>query len=232
LEDIQKYKRPGESPESTLVRLTVQQYWAGTASDLYTANSIRLPVGLGIGLEARMAGLRRNSISPAEVAFNLVLPVVDGLPIKELLALRDSEHDAFEGFRDSLTRAIKEKVSTADGAVDDVADLAKELEGDVINPALHRIERRLHAAEGLLRKNHRYNIAIAGLTTICGVYTSPDIAIALAAVALTGTGMVESQYATEKRDIRLEDMYFLWKAKEYAQKNANATTRVKRRKNR
>lgn len=92
LVDIQQAQTRGESLEQALARLIVSLHWAGTASDLYAANSIRLPVGLGIGLEAKMAGLRRDTISESEVAFNLVLPVVDGLPVKELIALRQSEN--------------------------------------------------------------------------------------------------------------------------------------------
>jgi hypothetical protein len=213
LEAIHRWKKAGESPNSTLARLTVERHWVGTASDIYTANSIKLPLGLGIGLEARMAGLRQDSLSPAEVAFNLVLPVVDGLSVKELLALRESEGDAFEGFRASLTQAIKERLKVADAVTTDIGDLAHELQVDVIDPALHRIQRRLRAAEGVLRKNHRYNIAIAGLATICGAFTSPDIATAVAAVALTGAGLVESQFTSEKRDIALEDMYFCGRQK-------------------
>jgi hypothetical protein len=156
--------------EFTLARNIVQLHWAGTASDMYLANSMSLPVGLGLGLEARLADLRRNSVSPSEVAFKLVLPVVDGLPVKELLALRESESDAFEGFRDSLTEAIKDRLVGPEDAVEDVGALADELRSDVIDPALHRIQRRLRAAEGLLRKNYRYNIALAGLATMWDIY--------------------------------------------------------------
>ena len=230
LDDLQRLKEPGESLESTLARLITLQHWVGAASDLYTANSIKLPIGLGIGLEARMAGLQRNSISPAEVAFDLVLPVVDGLPVKELISLRESENDAFEGFRDCLTKAIKERVSLAGSSIDNVNALALEIQSDVINPALHRIQRQLRAAEGVLQKNSRYNIAIAGLATVCGVFTTPDIATAVAAVALAGTGIVGSQFVSEKRDIALDDMYFLWKAKEYAQKETRITKKPKYRK--
>lgn len=230
LEDIRRFRRGGEPLEFTLARNIVQLHWAGTASDMYLANSMNLPVGLGIGLEARLADLRRSSVSPSEVAFKLVLPVVDGLPVKELLALRESENDAFEGFRDSLTEAIKEGLVGPEGAVEDVDALADELRGDLIDPALHRIQRRLRAAEGLLRKNYRYNIALAGLATICGIFTSPDIATAVAAVAMTGTGVVEAQFASEKRDIALDNMYFLWKAKEYAQQKGRASQRSKKRK--
>lgn len=228
LEHLSKWKKKGETPEDTLVRQVVEEHWAGAASDIYTATSMALPLGLGVSLEARMADIRRDSLSPSEVAFNLVLPVVDGLPVKELIALRESENDAFEGFRDSLTQAIKERLKDIDTEACDAGGLAEELQSDIINPALHRIQRRLKAAEGVLQRNHRYNIAIAGLATICGIFTSPDIATAVAAVALTGVGLVESQFTSEKRDIALEDMYFLWKAKEYAQNKNKSPRQIKR----
>jgi hypothetical protein len=225
IEYLQGIKRPRETIEHALARSVVEAHWLGTATDLYSASLVKLPIGMGLGLEARMATSRRDSIMPAEVAFNLVLPIVDGLPVKELLALRESEGDAFEGFRDSLTAAIREQLSAADREADNPGDLARELQVDIIDPALHRIQRRLHAAEGVLRKNHRYNIAMAGLATLCGIFTSADIAAAIAAAALTGTGVVEYQYTSERRDIALEDMYFLWTAQERAEQQAKKVRR-------
>jgi hypothetical protein len=232
IDTLNEWKSEGESPEETMARWIVAEYWAGAASDLITANSMALPLGLGISLEAKMASLRRGSFTPSEVAFNLVLPVVDGLPLKELMVLREAEQDAFEGFRDSLTAAIKERISIADPAVDEVTDLAVELQADVIDPALHHIQRRLHAAEGLLQKNHRYNVAIAGLATVCGLLTSPDITAAVAVAAMAGVATVESKFNSEKKDISLEDMYFLWKAKEYAESNKNSTNKPRRKRKR
>jgi hypothetical protein len=152
LEDLQQWKRKGESLEAALARLTVDEYWAAAASDIYAARSMGLPLGLGITLEAQMASMKRDAVSPSEVAFNLILPVVDGLPVKELIALRESEGDAFTDFRDSLTQAIKDQLASAGGSIESVGNLANELQSDVIDPALHRIEHRLRAAEGLLKK--------------------------------------------------------------------------------
>jgi hypothetical protein len=198
-----------EEIEHALAMRVVENHWLGAATDLYTASSMKLPIGMGIGLETRLATATPDSTSAEEVAFNLDLPILDGLPIRELLALRESEGDAFEGFRDSLTMAIKARLATEHG---DPAEVAREVQADVITPALHRIDRRLHAAEGVLRKNHRYNIAVAGLATFCGVFTSPDVASVILAAGLTGAAIVESQFTSEKRDIAMEDMYFLWKA--------------------
>lgn len=111
LEELAKSKRRGESLELTLARLIVQRYWLNTANDAYAARSMGLPLGIGISLEAKLASLQGNALSPANVAFNLNLPVVDGLPINELLALRDAEQDSFEAFRDSLNRAFKERLT-------------------------------------------------------------------------------------------------------------------------
>ena len=105
-------KKGDEFLELALARRIVEIHWVAAATDMYTAQRMNLPLGLGIRLEARLASLQQETISPAEIAFNLKLPVVDGLPVRELLSLRETEQDAFEEFRDRLTQAMKEKLGT------------------------------------------------------------------------------------------------------------------------
>ncbi|MDN3355878.1 hypothetical protein [Actinomadura sp. DC4] len=218
LRELSKNRSRNESLEMTLARTIVREHWLGTASDLYTASSMQLPVGLGIGLEARLASLRNSSPSTADIAFNLHLPVVDGLPIKELLTLREAERDAFEGFRDSLTQAFKERLAAEGSADRDSNSIAREVQSDVVAPALRVIERRLHAAEDALQKKHHYNIAMAGLSTVCGMLGIVPIATALGLAAAAGVVTAETKFVEEKRDISLSGMYFLWQANEHARK--------------
>jgi Family of unknown function (DUF6236) len=230
LRDLQRRRFGGESLDFTLARRIVGLYWAAAASDMYAARSMGIPLGLGIKLEARLASLRRDSFAPAEVAFNLRLPVMDGLPVKELIALRANERDAFENFQDGLNRAIREKLSASDGAVDDLDDLVREIQADEIDPALREIQRRLDAAKGVLRKNHRFNIAIAGLATVCGLVGAPiELSSAMAGAAVVGAATVESKLVEEERDIAQSPMYFLWRAKEYAKSITQRPQRRKRR---
>jgi hypothetical protein len=220
LTELQAAQKAGVSLESVFISKLVQTYWLGAASDLYTASTMHLPIGLGAGLEATMAqalGTKAAAapLSVGDVAFNLSLPVVDGLPVKELLAVRAAEQDAFETFRDSLTRAIKERL--ASGGDSEPADkIAGEIQEDVIEPALHEIKRRLHVAENALVKSHRYNIVVAGLATVCGLIGALPLAIPLAVGAVAGAVTVESKFISDKKNISLSDMYFLWQAKEHA----------------
>ena len=229
LQDVLSWRQDGESAEESFIRVVVEKHWAGAASDMYAAHSMGLPLGLGVGLEARLASLRQDSLNAADVAFRLRLPVIDGLPPKELIALRGSEHDAFQNFQDTLTSAIKSRIATADPAADDVDDLAREIQEDTIYPALHKIQQRLHAAESVLQRNHRYNIALAGLTTVCGLVGPPDLTIALIAANVTTSIMTESQFISERSNISQEGMYFLWKAMEYSDKTKHGSTARKRR---
>ena len=223
VEDVQSFKGKKEPLEHALARYVVGVHWLGTASDIYSAHSIDLPLGLGIGLEATLARLQGDPIFPAEVAFNLDLPVLDGLPLRELLALRQSESDAFVKFQDSLTRAIKEGIKSASPS-EDANDIASEIRADVIDPALHEIRQRLTAAKGVLQKTHRYNIALAGLSTMCGFVGAPvSLATGFGIAATVGAVAVESKLISEKRDVALSDMYFLWRATEYARGGQDKT---------
>ena len=221
-QELLKSKRRGEPLEMTLARSIVNRYWLNAANDAYAAHSAALPLGLGIRLEARLAKLQGNTPSPADIAFNLNLPVVDGLPVKELLALRDAEQDAFEAFRDSLSHAFKERLANVEHIGMDADYIASEIRADVVDPALHKIEQRLHAAQGVLQRKHLYNIGMAGLATVCGIFGEVPLASALSVAAVVGGVAAESKLTEEKRDITLESMYFLWQAKKHAQKKSGS----------
>lgn len=223
LQELSKSKRRGESLEMTLARCIVERYWLNTATDAYAARSMGLPLGIGIRLEAKLASFQGNALSPADIAFNLNLPVVDGLPVKELLALRDAEQDAFEAFRDSLNRAFKERLTIAEATDADADSIAREIQMDVVDPSLHKIEQRLHAAQRVLHRKHLYNIGMAGLATVCGIFGEVPLASALGVAAVVGGVAAESKLTEEKRDVSLEDMYFLWQAKEHAQRRNGAS---------
>jgi hypothetical protein len=157
----------------------------------------------------------------------LSLPVVDGIPIKELLALRNTEQDAFESFRDSRNRAFKERLAIAKGAAVDAESIAREIQADVVDPSLHKIEQRLHAAQGVLHRKHLFNIGIAGLATVCGIFGEVPLASALGVAAVVAGAAAESKLTEEKRDISLEDMYFLWQAKHHASAKDRPSKHVK-----
>jgi hypothetical protein len=228
-QELLRLRHRKESVEEALARQVAERIWAAAASDLYAAHSMGLPLGIGIGLEAKLTGTQHASISPADVAFRLQLPVVDGLPVRELIALRENEYDAFENFRDTLTRAIKERLAAAKEA-EDIDNIVREIKEDEIEPALHKIRQRLNSAEGVLRKNHRYNIGLAGLATTCGLIGAPPaMAISLGVAAMTGAAAVEAKLVVDKKDVSLEGMYFLWQVKEHAEKRAQAPKRAKRR---
>jgi hypothetical protein len=212
-DEISNLKRRGESLEMALARKIVRRYWINAATDTYAARSMGSPLGLGIRLEAKLARLQGNAISATDIAFNLNLPVVDGLPLKELLALRDAEQDTFAAFRDSLNRAFKERLATVEVAGVEADSIAREIQMDMVDPALHKIEQRLHAAQGVLRRKHIYNIGVAGLATVCGIFGEVPLASALGVAAVVGGIAAESKLTEEKRDIALEGMYFLWQAK-------------------
>jgi len=89
-----------------------------------------------------------------------------------------------------------------------------EVQCDVIEPELRRIGDCLAASERLLAKKSMVGLALGTLVTTCGILAGAGAAVAvaagIAAVARDVYGAA-SKHLGEKRDLSLEDMFFLWK---------------------
>lgn len=191
----------------------VKKYWVAAASDLHTGEQLGIPVGVGIPYETEiLRSIRPVKASETEVAMQLDLPVVNGLPPSEVIKLRENEGDAFEAFRYALRTAMKARLSSSESP--NATAIAQEIKHDVVLPALNDIRRRLTAADALLRRKHHVNIGIAGLGTVCGLMGSPTAALALTGAAIASGTAAEMRSYEEERDISLSDMYFLWKIEE------------------
>jgi hypothetical protein len=217
----------GDSLELTLAKEVIKQHHLAAASDLFAAERLHLPLGANVRFETRvMAAIRPMAPTLEQIAFQLRLPVVDGLSTKDLLALREEEGDAFDAFRSSLREAIQERIRIGEPSNTD--SLAAEVEQDVIEPALIDIQRRLAAAEKLLNKKQSVNVALAALSTVCGLVGQPELGMGVYLAAGGSAVNAEFKYMEEKRDVSLEGMYFLWSAKQHATKNAKPLDRGQR----
>jgi hypothetical protein len=201
--------------QEILANLVIRENLEELTFDVATAHKLKLPLGAIVGLHARMLAA---SCSPtiADVALRLELPILDGVPTKELVRLTEEEHDSFLQFRDSLGAAIRERIRLAES--DSPKSIADQVQKDVIEPALTKIRRRLAASENALAKKTGVAIFLGTLGTTCGILcgVSPILAVpAGSAAVITATNSAAQKHIEEKQAISMEDMYFLWKATEH-----------------
>jgi hypothetical protein len=151
--------------------------------------------------------------SAHDVILRIVLPGLSDVPIKELIAIRAGEEDAFLRFRNSLTKAAQETIMK--GSTLNRQKISDTIVSDIVQPELSNLKRRLKLAQGVLTDKTTVSVALSGLATTCGLLlgASPAVAGAAGVGALVAqAGTAAAKYIEEKRAIEFSDMYFMWKA--------------------
>lgn len=220
---------PGMAMDEAVVRTVLDKYVLGAASDLVASEELAVPIGAGIPLEARLLSALRPTHTEAEVAFHLQLPVVEGLGVKDLLALREAEGDAFDAFRVALNQAMSERLKE-DGSKDP-AKIASEIEDELLEPTLVDLRSRLAAAEKALGRKHLVHASLAGLATVCGLLGEPTVATGLLAGAATSATKAEFDAIEKRGEVESNNMYFLWKV-DHAVREQKASQKASRKSNR
>jgi hypothetical protein len=153
-----------------------------------------------------------------QAAFHLDLPTLEGVPVSALLRLRHDEKLHFDAFRTALRKALDERLALGASA----ESAAKQIQLDIIEPTLVKLNRRLQAAERALTRKAALRVGLGALTTTCGVLTSnPVLSAAGIGAALSAIGPLES-HADVKKEVELDDMYFLLKATALGRSNRRA----------
>jgi hypothetical protein len=199
---------------------TVYQHTVGyLAADVRAGRMHKLPIGSVIPLEGKFLQMS-GPPSVQDVLFRLELPILEQVPIKDLIEIRNGESEAFTAFRNALREAATERVKLATAETASV--IAEQIRLDVIQPSLDNIRLHLAKAQGSLAKKIGVGIFLGALATGCGLLLGPvGLVPALAISAgigttVTATGTAAAKYLDETTDLSLEAMYFLWKATEHA----------------
>jgi hypothetical protein len=138
---------------------------------------------------------------------------LNGATFEQLYRLRRDEADHFRRFRASLRRALDERLSASKGSND--IQIAREITEDFLEPALHSIRDRLKASESLLNKKSAVGLALGSLATICGLLAGAGSTVSSSAgvsTIIAVTSAAAMKHLEEKRDVELDDAFFLWKA--------------------
>ena len=162
----------------------------------------------GMVLSAKM-----KPADPDSVAFNLNLPGISGIPVSDLIRIRIDEEESFRRFRAALRKAFAEK--SAGKILSDQSKITKEVYGDLIQPELDLISSKLASRLSILAKKTATTVSLSVLAATCGlIIGAPAAVIGMAAIGglVAGTSKATSQYIDGEKEIKLSDMYFLWKA--------------------
>lgn len=222
-----KQRVDGVSVEESVVIKVLEEYAIAAASDLHAAEQLGSPIGAGTELEARLLAAIRPTATEDQIAFNVTLPVVNGLGAADLAALRESEEDAFEAFRSALSEAMRTRLKE-DGSRDPVA-IAKAIETEVLEPALVDLRRRLTVAEKSVNRKRAVHAGLAGLSTVCGLLGGSAVATGLGLAAGGSALAVELKGIDSRSDAESSKMYFLWQVEKHANGRTTGKQRRKRR---
>lgn len=204
----------GKERDRLVAISVIKRYLAGLVSDIHTARVLKSPLGSTVNFHGQLLKIFRRRVSDADVAFNLALPILDGIDPATLIQIRRDETPYFDNFRHKLRLAINAKLENT--STPDPAVIANEIRQDIINPSLTEIEIRLKQAKIAMGKKAALSVTLGALATTCGVLTANPILTAAGATAAFGGSLTAGQkFIEEKRDVALSDMYFLWRALEH-----------------
>ncbi|MGA2468275.1 MAG: hypothetical protein ABSH06_28515 [Thermodesulfobacteriota bacterium] len=160
--------------------------------------------------------VRRNQI--AQRYLSTIVPFYDGVPIRQLIMLRDKEAEAFLVYRKMLNEAIDEYRKQGNKFTEREA---QAIYADIIEPSLAKLDMKLKSAKrSLLKEESRRILSWVGAISF-GIYAGfvpSDLVMAAKALGLTkvvaeivGSAMKLGEI---DGDIRKEEVYFLWKVRE------------------
>jgi len=173
--------------------------------DLTTARLFDAPITLATSLQAELLHSLRTLRGGVDLSLDVRLPILRGIPPAELIRLRRDEEPAFLKFRAALRAAMRlDSTEPASG---------RQVQRDLIEPELANITQRLKTAESAFARKAGYGVTLGIATAACGLLLGP-VALVTAGVgaAIAAAYTAESKLIDERRDAKLSDMYFVWRA--------------------
>lgn len=176
---------------------------SNSPSDTWVLNDDTSKVDAVIKLESKP-----QSVAGEEELFELLMPFLQGIDLRDLNLILDDEHDVIDEFRIALRDVVREAYSKGEN-VDDILR-------DHLRPKLARMHRRfLHITN---MNSMKLGSAIVG-TAVMGLFTAHSGGMTAALAAIGGAGGLalvakEAVNAFEANaNRREEDLYLLWRLK-------------------
>jgi hypothetical protein len=197
----------------TIIERTVREHVGHLLSDIDLSQRWQAPLGSTMKFHERLLRDRSPRPTESEVALHLKPPFLQEADLETLIRIREDERAHFEAFRSSIRLAIRERLLASSGS--DPQLIAKELEQDLIAPALTQIERKLSAARSVLAKKTGTSVGVGFVAATCGLLTGNPLLVTAGVGAAMTTLAAVNKYFEEQRDIALSDMYFVWRGRTY-----------------
>ncbi|WP_204072791.1 hypothetical protein [Planotetraspora phitsanulokensis] len=198
----------GEDLARAIAMDVFKLYSAHMVADIRTSRIVKAPLAAVVGLH-RETLYRVPAADEHSIALELGLPFLNGVPVKDLIQIRNDEYLSFEKFRTSLRKAIKEKVTSAtEGGPTEVAN---EISRDIVLPSLNEIALKLNKAQKVLTKKSALSVGVGVAATMIGAIAGIPLLLPAGVASALLPSAHYMKYLEEKRDIELADMYFLWK---------------------
>lgn len=198
--------------------VAIGSYMEALETDMKQAHLLNGPLASTIWSHERAISAMGSGLDPFSVAFNVSFPTLENVPINELISIRLENGDAFQCFRDALTRAAREMCAISRGA--SYGSLAEQIKSDIINPEINRLNKRMKSAQESIVKKAVGTIALSAIGTLCaasmGIVPAAAAGTVLAASAIANLNKDFSKFIDDKNDIKLSNMYFIWKALDHA----------------
>lgn len=176
----------------------------------------------GIALDAVGGKASADQSAALKGAFIHSLPFLAGVPVQDLLRLRNREAEAFAVYRDTLSLAVKEC-----GGKDVAA--ARELFSDVVQPELNKIDAAVRNARERLRAKVRRDVLLGSGVVSIGLasgFLAPNVAAVLTAMGGIKYGLDLLHSLTEALKqptvARDSEYYFLWRVREESKRRGTA----------
>ncbi|GIH93924.1 hypothetical protein ACFFMN_15765 [Planobispora siamensis] len=187
----------------------------GLLSDYDSSEHFKIP--LAKSLTASWLDKKQEVADEVAVALDLSLPSIEGIPLSDLIKLREDEEPYFENFRRALREAIRSQIDKRGSAAP--KDIARAVESEYIIPALADIERRLRVSRRALATKTGASVALGSTITSVGLIGSIPLIIATG-VAAAATSLTHIyKYYDDLGPVQLSDMYFLWNVKRRTSKH-------------
>lgn len=137
--------------------------------------------------------------------FEVMLPYLKGVPLRELGAMLTNETDLVVAFRTAIRSAVREAtksgVSTA------------EFFNDTVQPKVRLLDRKLRS----LQRIHRIKVGGAAMSSVALAFTSASAGTLggslLALASAGGFGFIANQYSdylSKRSELEQDPYYFLW----------------------
>lgn len=203
-------KKGGKKPtKAQIADLVVRRSVASLIYDVAACKWLSLPLAEEFSylhVPQQAAGAERESA----VALELPLPVMHGMPGKDIVKMRADMRPHFDRFQHALTLAIREQIDRDPEREN--PEIAKAVAEEFIRPAFAEIERSLTEAKRSFSIKVGASMAVGSTVASIGLLSSVPLVIGagLAAVGVTLGGL--HKHVDDRRDVTTSDIYFLWKA--------------------